>query len=96
MVDLNAISTAENHPFIRLVSKICSYDLEQENVKKSAPFLTDASVLTPWLNHAPTIILGPGETYVAHQTDEFCYVHKIEEAVRLYKEIIVENSYMNL
>ena len=96
MVDLNAISTVEDHPFMKLVSKICAFDFEQKDVRKSAPFLTDASVLTPWLNQAPTVILGPGETHMAHQTDEYCYVHKIKEVVRLYKEIIVENSTMNL
>lgn len=95
MVDLNAISTSETHPFIRLVSKICSFDFGQKNIKKSAPFLTDASVLTPWLNHAPTVILGPGELHMAHQTDEFCYVRKIEEVVGLYKKIIIENSKVN-
>ena len=29
---------------------------------------------------------------MAHQTDEFCYVHKLEEAVKIYKRIIQENS----
>ncbi|MCF6223812.1 MAG: M20 family metallopeptidase [Flavobacteriaceae bacterium] len=92
MVDLNAISTTENHRFVKLVSKICNFDYNQEGVKKAASFLTDASVLTPWLDNAPTVILGPGEPHMAHQTDEYCYVDKIKEAVKLYKEIIIENG----
>jgi succinyl-diaminopimelate desuccinylase len=37
----------------------------------------------------PTIILGPGQPEMAHQTDEFCYTAKIEEAVIIYKSIIL-------
>ncbi len=95
MVDLSAISTPQEHPFVQLVAKICKVDFENELEPKSAPFLTDASVLTPWMNNAPTVILGPGETQMAHQTDEFCYVDKIQEAVSLYKAIIIENSKRN-
>jgi succinyl-diaminopimelate desuccinylase len=96
LVDLNAISTNENHPFLDLVSEICTFDYKQKGIKKSAPFLTDASVLTPWLNYPPTIILGPGEPEMAHQTDEYCFVDKINEVVRLYKDIILKNSRIGL
>ncbi|MFD2101508.1 M20 family metallopeptidase [Flagellimonas iocasae] len=91
MVDLSAVSTDEDHPFIQKIYAICKFDPTQKNAKKAAPFLTDASVLTPWIN-APTVILGPGEPKMAHQTDEFCYVDKIHEAVDLYKKIIIQNS----
>ena len=96
LVDLNAISTNENHPFLDLVSEICTFDYKQKGIKKSAPFLTDASVLTPWLNYPPSIILGPGEPEMAHQTDEYCFVDKINEVVRLYKDIILRNSRIGL
>jgi hypothetical protein len=52
-----------------------------------APFFTDASELTPAMGGVPTIILGPGETIMAHKTDEYCLIPKIEEAVELYREI---------
>lgn len=96
LVDLNAISTNENHPFLDLVSEICIFNYNQLGIKKSASFLTDASVLTPWLNYSPTIILGPGEPEMAHQTDEYCFLEKINEAVKLYKEIILKNSIISL
>ena len=35
----------------------------------------------------PTIILGPGEPEMAHKTDEFCYLPKIELAVEAYTAI---------
>ena len=92
MVDLNAISTDENNAFVKMVYKVCSIDPTKKNNPKSAPFLTDAAVLTPWLNNVPTIILGPGEPAMAHQTDEYCYVQKIKEVVLLYKKIILNNA----
>lgn len=92
MVDLNAISTDENSSFIKMVYNVCQIDVNEKNRPKSASFLTDASVLTPWLDNVPTIILGPGEPEMAHQTDEYCYVKKIKEAVGLYKEIIINNT----
>lgn len=92
MVDLDAIATDENHSFVKLVAQVCNVDFKVAEIQKAASYLTDASVLTPWLNNVPTIILGPGEAQMAHQTDEFCYVHKLEEAVTIYKKIILENS----
>ena len=96
MVDLNAISTSEDLPLVKLATKICGVDYNGEGAKKAAPYLTDAAVLVPWLNNVPTLILGPGEPSMAHQTDEFCYVHKLGEAVDIYKKIIKENSKSNL
>jgi len=48
---------------------------------------TDASVLTPAYGNVPTLILGPGEAAMAHQTDEYCYVDRIGQAVEAYMEI---------
>lgn len=54
----------------------------------AAPYFTDASALTPALGSPPTIIMGPGELELAHQTDEFCFVSRIEEATELYGRLI--------
>ena len=42
----------------------------------------------PAFGDVPTIILGPGETHMAHQTDEFCLVERIPIAVEIYKTLI--------
>jgi succinyl-diaminopimelate desuccinylase len=52
-----------------------------------AAYFTYCSVLTPAFGNPPTIILGPGEPEMAHKTDEFCYLSKIELAVEAYTEI---------
>lgn len=54
----------------------------------AAPYFTDAASLREGYGPIPTIILGPGEPRQAHQTDEFCYVERIEEAAELYTAII--------
>ena len=55
---------------------------------EALPFFSDAAVLKPAFGDVPTIILGPGETHMAHQTDEFCVVENIPVAVEMYKTII--------
>jgi succinyl-diaminopimelate desuccinylase len=54
----------------------------------AAPYFTDAASLREGYGPIPTIILGPGEPRMAHQTDEFCYVDKVAEAAELYTAII--------
>jgi succinyl-diaminopimelate desuccinylase len=54
---------------------------------RAVPYFTDASALTPAYDSAPTLILGPGEAELAHQTDEWCAVGRLEQAVEIYAEI---------
>ena len=49
--------------------------------------LRDASALAPAYGGVPTVILGPGKAAMAHQTDEYCAVDRIGEAVEAYAEI---------
>ena len=43
--------------------------------------------LKPAMGGVPAIILGPGETAMAHKTDEYCLISKIEAAVGVYADI---------
>ncbi len=95
IVNLNAIATSEDDPFVKMVYEACHIDTSHKGRKKSAPFLTDASVIKPWLGNPPTIILGCGEPSMAHQTDEYCFVDKIEELVKIYINIIKCNGELN-
>ena len=53
----------------------------------TATYFTDAAALTPAYGDPPTVILGPGEAAMAHQTDEYCVVDRIDQAVDAYVEI---------
>ena len=53
-----------------------------------ATYFTDAAALNQAYRNPPTVILGPGEAQMAHQTDEYCVVDRIGQAVAAYEEII--------
>ena len=54
---------------------------------RTASYFTDAAALTPAYGGAPTVILGPGEPLMAHQTDEYCQIDRIEQAVEAYLKL---------
>jgi succinyl-diaminopimelate desuccinylase len=90
LVDLKPVYTDNNDPFTQLVYDICGIDRSDKEYPKALPYLTDGSVLQRVYNGVPTIILGPGQPEMAHQTDEFCFIDKLENSVNLYKEIILK------
>jgi succinyl-diaminopimelate desuccinylase len=69
------------------VHEIMTEILDGPPESRTAPYFTDASALTPAYGGPPTVILGPGEAVMAHQTDEYCLVNKIGEARDAYIEI---------
>lgn len=75
-------------PRVLDVFAIAGQMMRTQIVPRSVPYFTDGPVLASLLGDPATLILGPGETEVAHQTDEFCFVEKIEQAVVIYEEII--------
>ncbi|MEI6047288.1 MAG: M20 family metallopeptidase [Bacteroidota bacterium] len=93
LVDLMPVSTSESSPFVQLVYSVCGIDPEKGVLRKSLPYMTDGAVLQQLYDGVPTVILGPGQPGMAHQTDEFCYTAKIQEAVMIYEKII--NNWRN-
>jgi succinyl-diaminopimelate desuccinylase len=88
-VDLPPVSNNEDDPFIQMVYNICESEGVISARSRSLPYLTDGSVLQDHYHNVPTIILGPGQPEQAHQTDEYCLISKIEQAVNIYKKIII-------
>lgn len=95
LVDLVAVSSNEDSAFVKRVYEACGVTKETDGYPKSLPYLTDGSVLQNSYGGVPTVILGPGQPEMAHQTDEFCYTDKLKEAVELYKNIILKRSFKN-
>jgi succinyl-diaminopimelate desuccinylase len=89
LVDMPAVGTARDDPFVQFVfatsARILGPDSASEPI--GLPFFSDASVLTPRFA-CPTVILGPGEPSMAHQTDESCRLDRLLEAVELYDALI--------
>ncbi|MCD6598747.1 MAG: M20 family metallopeptidase [Bacteroidales bacterium] len=90
LVDLKPVRTNEADPIVQKVYAICKEEGVRGVSPKSLPYMTDGSVLQSLYNGAPTIILGPGQPEMAHQTDEFCYIQNINQAVNIYKKIILK------
>ncbi len=89
IVDVGSIWTDPSNPWIREVHDVV-HEITGEDAgsaPRTAPYFTDASVLTPAFGNPPTIILGPGEAAKAHQTDEYCSVDRIRVATDIYSQL---------
>lgn len=87
MVDVEGMASDPENPWIQDVFALMARHLGERPVPRAAPYFTDASVLTRAYGQAPTIVLGPGEPKMAHQTDEYCKVALLAPAVDAYIEI---------
>jgi len=87
LVNVGAIWTNPHDTWIREVFKIMTPILGEEIETRTASYFTDAAALTPAYGGAPTVILGPGEPLMAHQTDEYCQIDRIEQAVEAYLKL---------
>jgi len=86
--DLPPVWTAPEQEWVGRVFEICRAHLGSRPEAKTATYMTDAANLLKAYVGAPTIVLGPGEPQLAHQTDEWCSQERIRQAVALYEAII--------
>jgi succinyl-diaminopimelate desuccinylase len=89
-IDVPGIWTDPEHDWIGIVSDSTAKITGESYSPDTVPYFTDASALTPAMGNPPTVILGPGEAAQAHQTDEYCVVERIGEAVAIYERIIAD------
>jgi len=87
ILDLESIFTEPAHPWIQEVFEVMQAILGQQPQPRVASYFTDAAALSLAYGAPPTIILGPGEAQMAHQTDEYCVIDRIAESVAAYEEI---------
>jgi len=86
-VDVGGIWTDPADPWVQEVFELATPIVGGRSEARGAPYFTDASELTPAYGNPPTLILGPGELELAHKTDEYCRVDRLEQAVELYEQI---------
>jgi succinyl-diaminopimelate desuccinylase len=82
-----AVATSPQNDWVSGVFDIYERSTGRRVDPRGAPYFTDASILAPAMGNIPALILGPGESAMAHKTDEYCVVSRIEEAVELYADI---------
>lgn len=87
--DVGGITTPAEHDWIQQVYTIMARYLGEAPLERGATYYTDGSVLKPALGEPPTVILGPGEPELAHVTDEYCRVDRIETLTEAYTEIAI-------
>jgi succinyl-diaminopimelate desuccinylase len=88
LMDLEAVYTEPQNPWMQSVFEVMGSILNEKPVPRVATYFTDAAALNLAYNNPPTVILGPGEPHMAHQTDEYCVVERVQGAVAAYEEII--------
>ncbi len=86
VVELPAVFSASDDPFVREVAEIALGDPDAIG-DATVPFCTDASILQPVMGALPAVVCGPGEPSQAHRTDEYCPVAQIEAAAETFFEI---------
>ena len=90
IVDLDSIYSEPDNPWIQQLFDITEPYLGKRPDPQVATYFTDAAALTPAYGNPPTVILGPGEPHMAHQTDEYCVIENVKNSVALYEEIITK------
>jgi succinyl-diaminopimelate desuccinylase len=86
--NLNAVWTAPEEEWVQRVFGICRPILKEMPEARTAPYMTDAANLRKVYAGAPTLVLGPGEAAMAHQTDEYCNMERIRQSVQIYEAVI--------
>lgn len=88
LMDAGSVWTDPDDPWLASVAAMAGEVTGVPAVTGSAPYFTDASALGPALGSPPTVILGPGELALAHQTDEYCLTARIDQAAEIYRRVI--------
>ena len=92
IVDVEAIYTDPRDPWMQQVFGVTARHLGEPPTPRSATYFTDAAVLNAVYRNVPICVVGPGEPQLAHQTDEYCLVDRIEQSVAIYADLIREWS----
>ncbi|HLX80774.1 MAG TPA: M20 family metallopeptidase [Burkholderiales bacterium] len=88
IADSQSVWTEPDEAWVQRVFAICKPILRETPVARTAPYMTDAANLRKVYAGAPTVVLGPGEAAMAHQTDEYCNMERIRQSVAIYEAII--------
>jgi succinyl-diaminopimelate desuccinylase len=86
--NLKPVWTAPDQEWIQRVFEICRPYLDAPATARAAPYMTDAANLLKVYAGAPTVVLGPGEAAMAHQTDEYASQERIRQSVAIYEALI--------
>ena len=88
LLDVASVYSDPETEWIQNVFEIMTPYLGARPEPRTATYFTDAAALKPAYGNPPTLILGPGEPQMAHQTDEYCLVERLDASVLAFSEIM--------
>ena len=88
IVDCPVLYTDPANEWVHEVFEACTPFLDGRPTPKTITFSTDGADLKRGFGGPPAVILGPGEPRLAHQTDEWCSMHRIEQSVDLFRSLM--------
>lgn len=74
--------------WVQQVFEVCTPFLGKRPEPKVITYATDGADLRRGMGGPPAVILGPGEPQLAHQTDEWCSMARIEESVDAFRTLM--------
>jgi succinyl-diaminopimelate desuccinylase len=89
IVDTPPLYTEPANAWVQEVFEVCAPLLDGRPTPKTITFSTDGADLKRGYGGAPAVVLGPGEPRLAHQTDEWCSLKRIEQSVDLFKTLML-------
>lgn len=87
IVAVEGIWSDEKGEWVKRLFEITDDVTGERPEPRGATYFTDGPALSIASGGVPTVILGPGEAALAHQTNEFCSVNRLEQSVELYQRI---------
>lgn len=90
IVDTPLLYTEPSQDWVASVFDACTPLVGSRPTPRTITFSTDGADLKRGFGGPPVVIVGPGEPTLAHQTDEWCSMNRIEESVDLFKRLARE------
>ena len=88
IVDTPALYTEPANEWVQQVFEACTPFLEGRPTPRTITFSTDGADLKRAFGGPPAVILGPGEPTLAHQTDEWCSLTRLEQSTDLFRTLM--------
>ena len=88
IVDVPPLYTEPDDEWVQHVFETCTPFLDGRPTPRTITFSTDGADLKRGFGGPPAVILGPGEPTLAHQTDEWCSLSKMEQSVDLFRTLM--------
>jgi succinyl-diaminopimelate desuccinylase len=89
LIDRVPVSCPPDTPVARAAAGAVRAVTGQEVIPGGVPYFTEACVFVPVLG-LPMVICGPGDPRLAHQPDEHVELRQVEQAARVYVQVIRE------